>query len=441
MNKKHQKIYWISLAVLFIVAVFCFFKNFNLSWVETNINHAKITINFLFPMDQGAFNEHIRLISQREDNRNFSYSLKWLNNQVVEIKLQEENEIKGQKIKLLIHNAPTRLGGLTKSETVTIQFKSTIEILSPKSELLISSTNPFIVQFNTPMNLKQIYKYLQCDAEFYIKPYETVDSNGNKYTDDTKYILIPKNPLENEKSYVLLFKAGMASKSGALLKSNQAIMLQVDKKPTIIKTYPAEGDKWIGLYPRFTLESKEPITRALATINGQTINGILIDNYHAYFLLDDLLKPETAYHIDFQIQVESSEFSETKGVEFSSTTLNQNRFWLDIRCENVQEINCYEGNKLIKTIPYTMKSKDNIPRFGTYYLQGKAEVYENNKQQIGANYWMIINETFGIHGDIRNAYWQRLNHTISAKNIVITDEEAAWLYEKMNDQNMIIIRK
>lgn len=441
MNKKHQKIYWISLAVLFIVAVFCFFKNFNLSWVETNINHAKITINFLFPMDQGAFNEHIRLISQREDNRNFSYSLKWLNNQVVEIKLQEDNEIKGQKIKLLIHNAPTLLGGLTKSETVIIQFKSTIEIISPKSELLISSTNPFIVQFNTPMNLKQIYKYLQCDAEFYINPYETVDSNGKKYTDDTKYILIPKNSLENEKSYVLLFKAGMASKSGALLKNNQVIILQVDKKPTIIKTYPAEGDKWIGLYPRFTLESKEPITRAIATINGQTINGVLTDNYHAYFLLDDLLKPETTYHIDFQTQVESTEFSEAKGVDFSTTTLNQNRFWLDIRCEDVQEINCYEGNKLIKTIPYVMKLKDSIPRFGTYYLQGKAEVYENNKQQIGANYWMIINETFGIHGDIRNAYWQRLNHTISAKNIVITDEEATWLYEKMNDQNMIIIRK
>lgn len=440
MNKKHQTIYWISLVVLFIIGFYYFLINFNFSWVETNINYAKITINFLFPMDQDAFNQHIKLINEREDNRNFSYSLKWLNKQVVEIKLQEENEIKGQKVKLLIRNAPTLIDGLAKSETVTIQFKNTIEMLSPTSHLLISSTNPFIVQFNTPMTLKQIYKYLQCDAEFYIKTYEMVDSKGSKYIDDTQYILIPKNPLENEKNYVLLFKAGMASKSGALLKNDQAIILQVDKKPTISKTYPAEGDKWIGLYPRFTLESKEPITRAIARINGQIINGVLIDNYHAYFLLDTLLKPETTYHIDFQTQVASSEFSETKGIDFSTTTLNQNRFWLDIRCGNVQEINCYEGNKRIKTISYTMKSEDNIPRFGTYYLQGKTEVYENNKQKIGANYWMIINETFGIHGDIRNAYWQHLNNNISTKNIVITDEEAAWLYEKMNDQNMIIVR-
>lgn len=441
MKKKYQMIYLISLTILLILCTLYFLKNFNLSWVETNVNEAKITINFLFPMNQEEFKTHIKLTSQREDSRQFNYTLKWLNNHVVEIKLQECNEIKGQKIKLIIYNAPTQIRGLTKSEMVTVQFKGDIEILSPTDDLLISSTHPFVIQFNTPVSINQIYKYLQCDAKFYIKPYECLDSNGKKYKDDTKYILFPKEPLENERCYVLLLKSGMASKSGTLLKQDQVIMLQVDKKPTILKTYPAEGDKWIGLYPRFTLESKDPMTQAVACINGQTIEGILIDSYHAYFLLDDLLKPETAYCIDFQIQVKSGELSEVKSINFSTTTLNDHRFWIDIRCGNTQKINCYEGDKLIRTIPFGLKLEKSIPLFGTYYLKDKAEVYENNKQQLGANYWMIISENFGIHGDIRNAYWQRLDNIKSTKNIAITDEEAAWLYEKMNEQNMIIIRK
>lgn len=440
-KKNKQTIYLTSVTILFILCLFLFLKNFNLSWVETNVNEARITINFLFPMKQETFKEHIKLVSQRTDSRQFDYTIKWLNNHVVEIKLQEQNEIKGQKVKLLIRNAPTRSGRLTKSETVSVQFKSDIEILSPIDDLLVSSNHPFVIQFNTPVSLNQIYKYFQCDAKFYIKPYEDEDSSGKKYIDDTKYILLPKEPLENGKCYVLLFKSGMTSKSGTLLKNDQVIMLQVDKKPTILKTYPEEGDKWIGLYPRFTLESKEPITRAVASINGKTIEGILADTNHAYFLLDDLLMPETNYHINFQTQVKSGEMSHVKNISFSTTTLNENRFWIDIRSGDNQKINCYEGNKLIRTIPCNIKLGKNTPSFGTYYLQDKAEVYENNKQKIGANYWMLINESFGIHGYIRNAYWQRVDSIIATSNIVITDEEAEWLYEKMNAQNMIILRE
>lgn len=441
MKKNKQAMYFISLTILFMLYLFWFLKNFNLSWVETNVNEARITINFLFPMNQERFKEHVKLVNQRADSRQFDYTINWLNNHVVEIKLQEQNEIRGQKVKLLIRNAPTRTGRLTKSETVIVQFKSDIEILSPTDDLLISSNQPFIIQFNTSINLNQMYKYLQCDAKFYIKPYEDVDSNGKKYIDDTKYILLPQESLENGKCYVLLFKSGMTSKSGTLLKNDQIIMLQVDKKPTILKTYPSEGDKWIGLYPRFTLESKEAITRAVVSINGQTIEGILTDTNHAYFLMDELLKPESTYHIDFQTQVKSGELSQITSISFSTTTLNENRFWIDIQCGNNQKINCYQGDRLIRTIPCSIKREKSMSLFGTYYLQDKAEVYENNKQKIGANYWIPINENIGIHGEIRNAYWQPLGSAIATNNIVISDEEAAWLYEKMNAQNMIILRE
>lgn len=439
--KMRKNKHWISISIIFIFCLLGFLKNFNLSWVETYDNEAKITINFLFPMKQEGFKEYITLMSQRSDSRAFSYNLKWLNHHVVEINLQEHNDIKGQKIKLMINKAPTQFESFTKSETVMVQFKSDIEILSPTQDLLISSNQPFLIQFNTAVSLNQMYKYLQCDAKFYIKPYEEVDSEGKKHVDDTKFILLPKEPLENEKCYVLLLKSGMTSKSGTLLKKDQVMMLQVDKKPVILKTYPAEGDKWIGLYPRLTLESKESIIKAVASINGKLIEGVLTDTNHVYFLLDDLLKSDTTYSIDFQTQVESGELSLIKSISFSTTTLNENRFWIDIRTGSSQKIDCYEGDKLIRTIPCQVKKGKQMPLFGTYYLQDKAEVYENNQEKLGANYWMVISENFGIHGETRNAYWQPIDSQATHSNIIISDEEAAWLYEKMNTQNMIVLRE
>ena len=433
--------HWISASIIFVFCLLGFLRTFNLSWVETYDHEAKITINFLFPMKQEGFKEHITLMSQRADSKAFSYDLKWLNHHIVEINLKEQNEIKGQKVKLLIHKAPTQFKNFTKSESMLVQFKSDIQILSPTQDLLISSNQPFVIQFNTPVGLNQISKYLQCDAKFYIKPYEETDDQGKKHIDDTKFILTPKEPLENEKCYVLLLKAGMASKSGTLLKKDQVIMVQVDHKPTILKTYPAEGDKWIGLYPRLTLESKEPIVKAVASINDQMIEGVLTDENHVYFLLDELLKQDTTYTIHFQTQVKSGELSAIKSVTFSTTTLNENRFWIDIRNGNKQQINCYEGGKIIRTIPCEIKKTKQMPLWGTYYLQDKAEVYENNAERLGANYWMAITENFGIHGETRDSYWKPIETEVITPHIIISDSDAAWLYEKMNAQNMIIFRK
>lgn len=441
MKEKKQIGYLIACIVLLVVANMYLFKHFNLSWVETTEDGAKVTINFLIPMNQEVFNKHLSVSSTIDKCDQFNYSLKWLNSHMVEINLEEENEIKGQKIKLLIKNAPTSLANLTKSDTISIQFKTNVEIVAPSSELLISSTMPFIVQFNTPMNSTKISRYVQCNTKFYIKPYEITLPSGEKCIDQTQFVFIPKKKLENEKKYVLLFKAGMPSQGGSFLKEDQAVILQVDSKPTILKTYPTTGDKWIGLYPCFTLKSKEPIIYATATINKNQLEGTLIDSYHAYFLLDQLLEPETSYKVEFQTQVASGELSNIKTIEFTTTTVNNKRFWIEISCGSQQVIKCYEGNTCIKTIPYEIGSKKNLPRYGTYYSIDKNEVYEDNIQHLGANYWIKVNEDFGIHGQVRNSYWQLSNTMSPIKNITIADADAGWLYHKMSEQTMIVVRK
>lgn len=441
MKEKKQMRYLLIGWILFGLAIIYFLKHFNLSWVETTEDSAKITINFLFPMQKEGFNQHLTITNSIPGCNQFEYFIEWINPHIAEIYLKEENTIKGQQVKLTISNAPTQFKGFNKSCAITVPFKTNVEILSPSSELLVSSTHPFYVQFNTPMDINQISKSIQCNTKFYIKPYETTLESGEKIVDPTKFLFVPKEPLENGKEYVLLFKAGMRAQSGSLLKEDYGIILQVDLKPSILKTYPQMGDKWIGLYPCFALESKEPIIAATATINGSLLRSVLTDTHHAYFFLEELLSPETHYKVQFQTQVASGELSEIKTVEFTTTTVSHNRFWIDIHCQTEQVIYCYEGNKCIKSIPYQMASKRNLPQFGTYYLQGKSEVYEDSNLQIGANYWMKITDRFGIHGQERNAYWDLSYSPIKDKNIIISDEDAAWLYEKMTDQTMIIVRK
>ncbi len=447
MNVYRQKLTILSFIIVVILAIAWLIQGFNLSWVEVKKDYAEITINFLVPMEHAGFEKYIKWIGEVPYENKVDYSVTWISSEVVSIKVKETSQIKGKKIKMLIENAPTKWQGISKTKEVSIAFKAPIHILSPQNDFLISSTNSFEVQFSTPMNATQINKFLQCDATFYIEPCIVTDANGKQYTDLTRFIFTPKLPLENGKRYVLSFKAGMPSHTGTLLEEDQVFVLQVDQKPSIMKTYPASQDKWIGLYPRLALESKEPIINATVTIENEKMNGVLTDDHHAYFILKDRLKPETTYKAIFQTQVASGEVSEPETVQFTTTTLKQNRIWLEVICGQNTVVYCYQGEKKIKTMICSIGEGKYAPPLGTYYLQGKADVYEDAVHKEGANFWIKISDEYGFQGYLRDAYWniltsasESLGARTKRRNIILSDEDAKWLYENLPDNAMIIIR-
>ena len=432
MSKQHRMIYYALGLLLGIIIAISLLKYFGLYWVESNTDYTKVTINFLFPMEQSNFQNSIQIISKEGQSDTFQYATHWINRHTVELVVQEGEQIKGQKVVLKVNCAQSMYPSICKSMSIPIQFKTDIKLTSP-SQFLVSSTNPFIIGFNTPISLQQLCKSLQCETEFDISPC--------KNTDDTQFVFVPKKALSNGESYALLFKAGMCAKSGTFLREDQAIIIKVDEKPTITKTYPINGDKWIGLYPRILLESKEDMVHAEACINGITLVGKLIDSQHAYFLTNELLQPETSYHLSFQIETASGEKSDLKQIDFTTTTLSKKRFWLDIHVGNSNQIKCYEGTQCIRTIPFEISKKITPLLYGTYYLQNKSDVYEDNENHLGGNYWMSISNQLGIQGTLRDAYWQPISNNSQAKNMIITDEDAAWLYERMEPETMIIVRE
>lgn len=444
-NKRKLSPYFIML-LIFGLSILLLIKYVNLTWVEMEDDTAKITINFLLPMNQIDFSTHLSVETDRIDCKQFRYDLEWLSPHAVQIKLKEESVIKGLSVYLLIDQAPTIYTGITKSEKVKIQFSTPIKLKEEGIKQLIASSGSITLSFNTPIKVKELKRYLLSPVSFKIKPCKT-KINHEEIVDYTRFILTPEKPLENGQDYKVVIQSGLRAWSGNILEKDITMYLQVDKKPIIEKTYPSDGDKWIGLYPKITFMSKGPITQAIAKINGETLKGILIDDTHGYFLLSQLLATDHTYLLEIQAKAKSGELSPIKKVNFSTTTINDKRVWMVIDCNLPQCIHFYQGSKEIKRMACSVGELLKKSDYGTYYLQGKNEVYEDNRLHKGANYWLAITETIGIHGYIRDSYWhivedvtQNIGKPIEGRNIMISDEDAKWLYEKLVDQMMIIIK-
>ena len=431
--KNNKIIYYLGIGrVIISVFLLYFLKFFNLSWVEANTNYAKVTINFLFPMNQEELHKHLYLEGLEKGQDSFKYTLAWIKPQVAELKFKEYNTVNGQKVKLVIRNAPTKYKALSKSLSIPVQFKADIRLLEPNGISIISSQQSFAVRFNTPIAIHQIQRAMACEEVFEI---------NSSHKSKSQFILTPKKRLENGKQYDITFKKGMRALCGTTLQQDQKIVVQVDEKPSIIKTYPSDGDQWIGLYPLIQLESKDKIILASATLDGEPLKKVMVDEKHACFLLNKILQPETHYHLAFQIQAQSGEASDVKEVLFTTTSVAQKRFWIDIHTDEPKRIVCYEGSEAIRTLYYESSKKVEDRQLGTYYLQGKSENYDDPKHHLGGNYWFIISDQLGIQGTLRDDFWQPIQDYSHTSNMIITDEEASWLYDKMKEETMIIVRR
>lgn len=445
-ENKHLKVLTIGIFVM-LVFLWCM-KGFCLTWVEVNPKYAEITINFLVPMEQAEIEKYIRIESEFDTEDKFDYTYEWLSKSVLLLKVKEQNQIGGQRATIHIQKATSIYEWLTKTAHVPVQFKVPVKIISPTEKLLIASNNSFLVAFNTPMNLNKISKYIESETTFTITPAERTNKAGKAVKDPTRFIFTPNASLQNDTEYKITFKKGMPSRNGSFLETTQYVTLKTDVKPEIISTYPKDQDKWIGLYPRITLTTDKPIVKAKLQLGDKIIEGQLSDNYHATFILEKLLTPDTAYDANFQVQAASGERSNIKRVHFTSTTLENNRLWLEVIIGNPSVLKVYKGENMIREMNCSVGANKFEPLVGTYYVLNKEASYEDVQHEEGANYWLPISNQFGLQGAIRDDRWQIKNctgNTIGARmdrnNIILEESDAKWIYENLPIETMVIIRK
>ena len=415
-------------------------------WTEVDDQGARITINFLIPMDQEKLASSIQVKSNKIYANTFSSSIEWTGPQTCVITLEEQGAVKGQDVILLIQKAPTQYRNISKSASIPVQFQSNVEIVEPREEILITTEEPFYIRFNTPMDARTLNKYLQSDATFTIKAVEVMGEDGKTYTDDTYFEFTPKAQLENDRKYLLSFRKGMPSKAGNLLQDSLQVVVQTDTVPLIERIIPADGSKWVGLYPRITVESKTPMETAYIEIAGERLQGTKRSQYRVDFYLSHVLEADQAYTAKVQIQAPSGELSPKSEVTFQTVPITNDRIWAEIILGRSHEIRIYQGTTELKRFVCSGGTATTPTPSGTFYLQGKEDSYYDDQINEGGNYAMQLSEGIIIHGMARDQNWElkynvynRLGEGQTNGKLILKEEDAKWLYEILPNDAMIII--
>lgn len=444
--KNNKKILNIAFVLIIILIGSWLLMEFNFSWVQVNEEGAKVTINFLLPMKQKEFEKTLKIVPQVPYADSFDCKVGWATKHTAIVELRERSAVKGQEIVLQIDGAPSQYFGIQKNASIKVQFQTPVSIVEPNRDILIATQNPFYIRFNTPMKKSILHKYLESDGAFYINPVLLDMPDGKTIEDPTYFEFKPKVPLENNKKYVLSFKKGMPAASGILLEDNVNLVLNTDKKPQIIQTYPKQDSKWIGFYPKFLVETDRPIKNAVLEFNDIKITGKLKGEYGAEFLLPNILKNNTSYTVTYRVEAPSGELSLPQEVKFTTAPVSDKVMWVEVFAKENGMLKVYKGEEVIKTMPCSVGNEKETTPLGTYYAQEKGEKFFSYRYNEGANYWIKVTSDTLIHGITRDEYWnikQNVKKDIgkmnSHGNIVVSEEDAKWLYDNIVQDTMIVI--
>ncbi|MGL4346097.1 MAG: L,D-transpeptidase [Cellulosilyticaceae bacterium] len=432
-----KKLFTIALLMVILVGGLFILKDFNITWVEVSNNQAVATVNFLFPMNQDKLGECIKIEGLEVDQQQYQCAIEWMSPTTAKIAIKETGEIRGQKIKLIVEDAPTEYSWLHKREVIPIQFKESVTVIEPSEEILISTEDSFLVKFSTPMNPHILHKYLKSDASFYIEPVKS-DQSVFKFT--------PVIPLDNNRKYILSFSKGMPALSGVMLEEELSVVLQTDSKPEIVEMYPEQGSKWIGLYPKVTLKTNQPIVAATLDLGNQQIKGKIKEGYYVEFVLPKMLEPNHMYEWNVQVEAKTGERSLPSTIKFTTVPIPEDRIWIEVKLDSPHQIIAYQGKKQLRQMVCSAGVEKYPTAVGTYYVQGKGEKFFQDEMNRGANYWVKVSEQIMIHGMLRDEYWtpiykveERLGAPQTRGNIILSEEDAKWLYEKVKEDTMVII--
>ena len=434
-----NKIFKVSLTCIILLLIAWFMREFNIPKISVNEEGASITVNFILPMDKEKFNDKISILPDIA-NTDFECVTKWEAANKVIISIKEKNEVKGQKIHLVIKNAETVIPYVKKSANIAIQFQQSPKILRVSKSKDIPTDEPIVVEFNTPMQRANINKYIESDGDFEIMP---VEGSGN-----SKWRFTPKAKLRNNKKYILYFRKGMASASNMLLEEDHIITLETASMPEIIKISPENNERWVGIYPIITLESGEPIEEATIEIAGEVVEGSIINGMQAEFMMPKVLDFETNYKAVARVTSLQGEKSEPYEFNFSTIPLDEGRLWIEVILKQEHKVIVYKGRKPIRVMPCSGGAAETPTVLGTYYLKDRGSRFFARKISEGANNWIRIHGNYLFHGLPRNKDWEiskeaeaKLGLPASHGCIRLRELDAQWFYDNIPENTMVIIHE
>ena len=301
------------------------------------------------------------------------------------------------------------------------------------------------MQFNTPIDFKNIEEYIQTDVKFDIRPYEI--EAYKKHIDYCKLVLYPKEKLKNESNYLLVIKKGLKAQCGDIIKEDIKIQITTAPKPYIIKTMPNQSAKWVALYPKISAEMSEELSDAIVTMEGIK-QKVKIKGNKLEFLPWDLLKPNKEYEVIVQGISKHGEKTDPYIIKFTTMPLKEDELWVEVVLKDKHEVLIHKGEEVIKRMPASGGKPEEPSVLGTFYIQDRGPSFFSPRFNEGALYWVRIVDQFLFHGIPRDNHWNiiqseldKIGKPASHGCIRMLDEDAKWFYENIPHGTMVIIHE
>lgn len=439
--RKHVNILFI---LLILAGILLFFQHYNLLLVDVKDDTAVIRVNFLVPMEQLGIEKSLEIKSP-VPNTKFHCDLKWEGSNRLKVTIYELSELKGQKILFKIHGAKSQFPFLYKYLSTSVQFQVEPKLIEIVNKDHVPTEGPLVLQFNTPMDSKNIHKFIQSDIKFDLEAQE-FESNSRSI-DYSRWNLYPKEKMKNESNYLLLIKKGLKAQCGHMLKEDVQIQIRTASKPEIVATNPKQSAQWVALYPKISAKMSEEIKEAVVTIGGVkqkvSINGNKLE-----FLPHTILEPGEEYEVSIQGISKYGEKTDPYVLKFMTMPINDDDIWVEVSLKEKHEVIIHKGKDIIRKMPASGGTKEEPTVLGTFYIQDRGTSFFSKRFNEGATYWVRIIDQYLFHGIPRDNHWniieserKKIGKPASHGCVRMNEEDAKWFYENIPHGTMVIIHE
>lgn len=408
-----------------------------------NSGAVKITINFRIPVEHDDVNDKIRLISERPGTVIIK-SLRWVDSKTLEIFATEKDLPKGFNTKLYVGPLGTSIPGLYK--IVKANYRVSISPFLTGLSPIVPGMGPIILDFSTPINIKNLKKSLITDFEYTLRQGYIVSEDRKLFRDYSRLEVVPKQRLVPGKKYEIKFEGLMSNFKGNLSKTGFYRIFKVADIPQVTATDPGNGDKDVELYNIIAVNLDEDMKEIDIKVDGM-MGDVKTHGKSATFKPHTVFIPGKTYRV--KVTGKSIFDEEMKPHTFEFTTVDmKDRWWVEINLRPIQRVTVYRGNKVIRSMVASagLQDPENRTPQGFFTLKDRGEYFWTERIQEGGLYWVRITGNYLIHSVPRNKdneiieeELKKLGIPASHGCVRIKDEYAKWFYDTVPMGTLVII--
>ncbi|MDZ7609256.1 MAG: L,D-transpeptidase family protein [Candidatus Desulforudaceae bacterium] len=411
--------------------------------VEYTGEESVVRISFLVPMQKSNTEQKLRVIPENPRVEP-QVDINWCGSSTMVLRIRENEELEGQRIRVRLTGARTLISALTKSVNIVVQRPVEPELrdLTPT----VASRGSVVLRFNTPLDPSTVPGniVLMHNGVPVAGRWEPSGADGQSRTVDTSvWLFEPRHSLPHDETYAVVVKTAVASQTGVRPKSEIRGNVRSAPALAMLSLKPTDKAKEVDLHPEITVEYNQPLLRAEVRVESVRGKTDVWANQVQFTPLEVLIPGET-----YKVKIRAtSRHGEEVTTAFQFTTRDvQNRMWVAVDLEGTHNVTVYKGREPYKTFKASGGKVTSPTPLGTYYVYNRGYCFYNARLHEGAYYWVQFSGPFLFHsipfdtsGKIKDQEAEKLGQPASHGCVRLSLEDARWFYENVPNGTMIVI--